>query len=167
MRSKPNGTTRAGTGEALPLPLREGVSWWRSPWFWFGWPGLIGLLWGWLAFTNDTYEVSWVTKKGSSLGLGGGDGEFYFERRQLQGDAREEAEEGLNWAWRPDHYEDQGCVFMRKPYAIFSGDEGAGAWEGTAVAAWAALLAYLGVWGGLLAWRSRCLRKKMTGSEEP
>lgn len=147
---------------ALPssqADLHKASRWWRSPWFCFGWPGLIGLLWGWLAFTNDHYEVSWVTEKGRSFQAGGGDGSFYALHRQLLGDERDGTDEGLNWRWLPDRWEGEGCVFMRKPYVFFFGDESAGHTRELDIAAWAAVLAYLVAWGGLVtAWRIRRLR---------
>lgn len=138
-----------------PTAIRPRRSGRRSPWFWFGWPGLIALLWAWLAFTNDIYAVSWVTDKGRSFEAGGGDGEFYLLRRQLLGDEREETDDGLNWTWLPDRYEDEGSVFMRRPYAFFTAEERAGSTRQFSVAAWAAVLAYVILWSGLLVWRGR------------
>lgn len=154
------------TRDPAAITSRRNWSWWRSPWFWLGWPGLIGLLWGWLAFTNDDYRVLWVTEKGRAFTLGGGDGEFYVERSQLFGESLQRRDKGLNWSWAPDRWEDQGCVFMRKPWVLSSVDSPPASWSGLYVAAWAAVLAYLAAWGGLLGWRSRCVRKK-SRSEDP
>ena len=135
----------AQTGSCL-IPLSMTTPWYRSRLFWFGLPGLLGLLWMWFGYLTKDTGICWGTQQTAYCFFWGGAEAFFFINPDLYPFL---ADSGYGYFNEPLSPEWETRIFA--PAISLPKD-----WVGIDVGHWLLVTAYLIIWiSALVIWQRR------------
>lgn len=134
--------------------------WYRSRLFWLGVPGLVFLMWGWLANVRNDFHVRHTAWRGSDLlgwDIGTSLGSIYYSRSESNPGRGSTFKLGFNTFHETLDPDEPTVYFPVRPFGIVREPDYEEVW----VAWWMMVVSYTLFWlGGLVGWQRRKVRLK-------
>ena len=141
--------------------------WYRSRLFWLGLPGLVFLLWAWLANVREDFHLNYLALSGpgeiKGWDVGSSLGSIYHSRlKSAYGfGSRSKSKPGLHFFHEALEPDEPTIYFSRRPFGTVHNGDYREVW----VAWWAIVLGYGITWSGaLIGWQRRKARKSKVSS---
>jgi hypothetical protein len=141
--------------------------WYRSRLFWLGVPGIVFLVWGWLANVRNDFHISYRAWRGSDLlswDWGTSLGSIYHSRSESNPGRGSKFKLGFSTFHETLEPDEPTIYFPLRPFGVVREPEYKEVW----VAWWAIVLCYTLVWlGALIGWHRRKIRFKKRSTASP
>ena len=147
--------------------------WYRSRLFWLGIPGLLFVLWVWLAKARDDVffgHTGTGYPYATTLCMGSCYGSIYQSRSRRRYGLSGPDHIGLHASTEEFESDEPTIYFPLRPFGIVQKKDDFGDYREIWVAWWVVMVAYASAWlGGLAAWQRRKVRlgRQMTARKSP